>query len=71
MDEIRRYLRADTLGYLSLEGLIEAVHEAEVQAQAGDLPPPRDGYCHACFSGNYPVPFAHVGRPRQLRLVNA
>ncbi len=70
-DEIRRYLRADSLGYLSLDGLVEAVHEAEVQAHDGEHPPPKDGYCHACFSGRYPVPFARVGRPRQLRLVNA
>jgi len=77
VDEIRRYLRADSLGYLSLEGLINVVHEAEHTARA-ELPPledgrerppiVRDGYCHACFSGDYPVPVGDRG-PRQLRLV--
>jgi amidophosphoribosyltransferase len=42
--EIRDYLGADSLGYLSLDGLIQAV----------DLP--RDIFCLACFTGEYPVP---------------
>jgi len=41
--EIAKYIGADSLGYLSLEGLREAVgKEAK-------------GYCQACFSGDYPV----------------
>lgn len=43
-DEICRYITADSLGYLSLEGLLKAVPK-EVQ------------YCTACFSGDYPIPF--------------
>ena len=42
--EIREYLSADSLGYLSLDGLIRAV----------DLP--RDIFCLACFTGVYPIP---------------
>ena len=42
--EIREHLGADSLGYLSLEGLIRAV----------DLP--RDIFCLACFTGAYPIP---------------
>ena len=42
--EIREHLGADSLGYLSLEGLIRAV----------DLP--RDIFCLACFTGSYPIP---------------
>jgi amidophosphoribosyltransferase len=42
--EIRDYIDADSLGYLSLEGLIKAV----------DLP--RDMFCLACFTGQYPIP---------------
>jgi amidophosphoribosyltransferase len=41
-DEIRDRIEADSLGYLSLEGLIEAVGEGRE-------------YCHACFSGSYPI----------------
>jgi amidophosphoribosyltransferase len=42
--EIKEHLGADSLGYLSLDGLIRAV----------DLP--RDIFCLACFTGVYPVP---------------
>lgn len=43
LEEIRRYIEADTLGYLSLDGLRQAT---------GDT----DGhYCLACYSGNYPT----------------
>ncbi len=42
IEEIRDRIEADSLGYLSLEGLLESVGES-------------NGYCHACFSGNYPI----------------
>ncbi len=42
-DEIRRYLAADSLGYLSLDGMLKA---------AGPDP---SHFCHACFTGNYRV----------------
>jgi amidophosphoribosyltransferase len=42
--EIREHLGADSLGYLSLDGLIRAV----------DLP--KDIFCLACFTGEYPIP---------------
>ncbi len=43
--QIRDHIGADTLGYLSLQGLMEVASK-----RAGE------GYCHACFSGDYPVP---------------
>jgi amidophosphoribosyltransferase len=54
-DEIVRYVTADSLGYLSLEGMLAAL--------GGE-----DKYCHACFSGQYAVPFTPTSK-RQLRLV--
>jgi amidophosphoribosyltransferase len=42
--EIREFIGADSLGYLSLDGLIWAV----------DLP--RQSLCLACLMGNYPIP---------------
>jgi len=42
-EEIRRYLAADSLGYLSLEGMLKAT---------GTDP---SAFCHACFTGNYRV----------------
>ena len=57
-DEIARYVTADSLGYLSLEGMLRAV-----SGEDGDK-----GYCHACFSGKYEIPFTATSR-KQMRLV--
>ncbi len=43
LEEIRRHLGVDTLGYLSLDGMLRAA--------GGD---PQE-FCHACFSGDYPT----------------
>jgi amidophosphoribosyltransferase len=59
--EIARYVTADTLGYLSLEGMLKAV--------AGEAASPR-GFCHACFSGEYAIAFKnHNAHKKQMRLV--
>jgi amidophosphoribosyltransferase len=44
LDGIREFVGADSLSYLSIAGVLEAI----------DLP--RDRFCFACFDGNYPVP---------------
>ena len=41
LDEIRAHIEADSVGFLSVEGLLDCV--------------PEDGYCTACFTGVYPV----------------
>jgi amidophosphoribosyltransferase len=41
-EAIRRFLGVDTLGYLSLEGMLRAAGSST-------------GFCHACFSGQYPT----------------
>lgn len=61
-EQIARYLTADSLGYLSLNGLVETVASV---AQS----PSKDMFCHACFSGTYPIPFAAPSSNRQLRLI--
>jgi amidophosphoribosyltransferase len=43
IEKIRSFVGADSLGYLSLEGLLAVASE-----KSGD------GFCHACFSGDYP-----------------
>ncbi len=63
VDEIRRYIGADTIGYLSADGMLGEVHEGEVHED--DV----RGFCHACFTGDYPVPFDEAVPPRLLRLV--
>ncbi|HWP66466.1 MAG TPA: amidophosphoribosyltransferase [Candidatus Limnocylindria bacterium] len=59
IEEIRRYLGADSLAYLSLEGLYAFTRGRN------------DGFCDACFSGDYPVPLAEAPRARQLHLFEA
>jgi amidophosphoribosyltransferase len=76
VEEIGKYVTADTIGYLSLPGLVEAVRSVEARGReaplsAGDQADTIGaGYCHACFSGNYPIPFSPSPENRQLRLVS-
>jgi amidophosphoribosyltransferase len=55
VEEIRRYLGADSLGYLSLDGMLKAT--------GGDP----GNYCHACFTGTYRVGIGPEQTP-QLKL---
>jgi amidophosphoribosyltransferase len=43
-EEIAASVGADTLGYISLEGMIEATSQ------------PEERLCRACFTGEYPIP---------------
>jgi amidophosphoribosyltransferase len=49
VEEIRQHLNVESLGYLSLEGMLAAVE------QAGP-------FCHACFSGDYTAPLVDIER---------
>jgi amidophosphoribosyltransferase len=49
LDEIRRFIGADSLSYLGLDGLLAAVG------------PRRDAYCTSCYTGDYPVAFPRDG----------
>jgi amidophosphoribosyltransferase len=43
VEEIRQHIGADSLGYLSLEGLIRATRQSA------------ETLCNACFTGIYPI----------------
>ena len=43
-EEIRQFIGADSLGYLSVRGLLEVVGGSD------------GGFCDACFTGNFPIP---------------
>lgn len=45
LEEIKKYLRVDSLGYLSIEGLLKVMGEEAPE------------FCVACFRGDYPVKF--------------
>jgi amidophosphoribosyltransferase len=51
IEEITKYLRVDSLAYLSLEGMQRAAKETP----GGASPDTQTGYCTACFDGKYPV----------------
>lgn len=55
VEEIARFVGADSLAYLSHEGMMAAVEDTG------------DRYCSACFTGNYPVPIPEQGR-EQMKL---
>lgn len=67
-DDIRKFIEADSLGYLSLAGLYESVEGAAKASAAGGGP---HGFCDACFSGKYPIADEKPARLRQLRLISA
>ena len=51
LDDIRKFLDLDTLGYLSVDGMLSCVQG------------PRENYCTACFTGEYCVlPSEDVGK---------
>jgi amidophosphoribosyltransferase len=52
--EILATIGADSLGYVSLEGLIAATQQ------------PGGSLCRACFDGNYPVPVAERDRGKDV-----
>ena len=49
VSDIADKLGVDSLGYLSLEGMVDAVSDA-------------GPYCTACFSGDYPAPLIDVAK---------
>ena len=54
VDEIREHIGADSLGYLSLQGLLDATGVADA------------GFCTACLSGNYPTEVPEAADKFQL-----
>jgi amidophosphoribosyltransferase len=49
VEEIRQFIEADSLAYLSLEGLLKSCDGGE-----------GNGYCVACYTGNYPTQWVDV-----------
>jgi amidophosphoribosyltransferase len=56
VDEIRRYIEADSLGYLSVEGMLDAFGR------------PQQATCTACFTGIYPVEIEEEEREKEHAL---
>lgn len=62
-EELRKYLNADSLKYLSVEGMMKAVREGDPRGVGTGSTPTGNStspYCGACFTGVYPVPPAEL-----------
>ena len=59
VEEIREFIGADSLGYLSIRGVLAAL----------DLP--YEQFCFACFDGNYPEPVPYDVSARKFMLESA
>lgn len=57
VDEMNEWIGSDSLAFLSLEGLHDAVRNAN-----------HDGFCDACFTGDYPVGTPMGAADKQLGL---
>lgn len=55
VEEIRKYLTADSLSYLSIDGLKSCFQDHG-----------RDKFCDACFTGNYPIRFPEMDKQLSL-----
>ena len=55
IEEIRRFVEADSLGYLSLGGLRQSVADEN------------HNYCYACYTGNYPTELINIEELRKDR----
>jgi amidophosphoribosyltransferase len=56
IDEIKKFLGVDSLGYLTIEGMLSATTQ------------PHGNFCAACFSEKYPTPL--FGEQDKLKLEN-
>ncbi|HET9932590.1 MAG TPA: amidophosphoribosyltransferase, partial [Polyangiaceae bacterium] len=88
VEEINQYITSDTLAYLPLEAMHEAVVAARATNGAGGQPASDvhgengrgrqlpvvqnqlDSFCHACWTGQYPVEFTSPPKQRQMRLLD-
>jgi amidophosphoribosyltransferase len=63
VEQMRRFIGADSLAFISMNGLYRAMGQAERAAAA-----PK--FCDACFTGDYPISLTDIsGGTRQLSLL--
>ena len=66
LEEIRAFTGADSIGYLSAAGLVEAVSGAIARGQGTAERPA--GFCAACFTGEYPIAPTTGPAPRKRKV---
>jgi amidophosphoribosyltransferase len=77
VEEINQYITSDSLAYLSIDEMHDAVLRAREEPSSEKRTLPvigralgRTNFCDACWSGNYPVEFIPPPRQRQMRLLD-
>jgi amidophosphoribosyltransferase len=83
VEEINQYITSDSLAYLSLDRMVDAVTALKpppvvtngAPVNGKGLPVIQGGaqgtpFCHACWSGEYAIPFTQHPRTRQMRLLD-
>jgi amidophosphoribosyltransferase len=82
VDEINQYITSDSLAYLSLDRMLSAVTRTQRTANGNGSTAERrtlplvnehlesKSFCHACWSGEYPIEFTPHPRQRQMRLLD-
>ena len=59
VDEIREFIGADSLAFLSLEGLRKACSDSQEETH----------YCTSCYTGKYPTDFVEVHTIKQAEII--
>jgi amidophosphoribosyltransferase len=60
IEEIRQFIEADTLAYLSLDGLLQCCDDGKNPQPIGQTGIRGNNYCTACYTGNYPIQWVDV-----------
>ena len=66
VEEMRKFVGADSLSFISLDGLYRAMEQGKRNAE-------KPQFCDACFTGNYPIALTDVSggpKTRQLSLLS-
>jgi amidophosphoribosyltransferase len=77
VEEINQYITSDSLAYLSIDEMHDAVLSARAEPASEKRALPvigrslsKSNFCDACWSGNYPVEFIPPPKQRQMRLLD-
>jgi amidophosphoribosyltransferase len=79
VEQINKYITSDTLAYLSLDAMKSSVVAAHTEAAGRSTrrslpiagqPLGTTSFCHACWTGDYPIEFVPHPRQRQMRLLD-
>lgn len=84
VEEVNQYITSDSLAYLSLQSLTDSVLAAQMERP--EVPPDamhssrrhlamakpmtNESFCHACWSGDYPIDFTPRTKKQQLPLLH-